>query len=404
MERIKHILIDKYPELLGIVNCRLDDHQDFKWFLQPMEVMVSGRPISTGINGLKKAVMVGNYPKPTLCKRDNDLAGLRGMFEKVKEEEINSESRFRNVSMDQLRSTFGEIGQNESESITCEGVEEAFVAVDIFPFQLFYRADVPKLLDVFKEEFSEFYGSYIAYTKFEFESVAKALSRAGQDPTKTPLFTLGSAPYKEITKYGRHLHFLVDKFKYPVRTCHPCSLIDATSTCGLKNLIKCDETLTHISRFITGNKEMVITYHKRFYDKDEAVVQAVKKRRSRTSWGGPDESEHQKRSRKRTKSEHENRSRKRTKFRNDELWSYNFNLAVQYATTTDSGKITKSVPARLRPKMIALSTKEQSEKTIIMWTIKERRRYTGTLAYCNDPLAEWKKEKLRDSGLLTYCT
>ena len=138
MERIKHILIDKYPELLGIVNCRLDDHQDFKWFLQPMEVMVSGRPISTGINGLKKALMVGNYPKPTLCKRDNDLAGLRGMFEKVKEEEINSESRFRNVSMDQLRSIFGEIGQNESESITCEVIEEAFIALDIFPFQLFY--------------------------------------------------------------------------------------------------------------------------------------------------------------------------------------------------------------------------------------------------------------------------
>ena len=54
-----------------------------------------------------------------------------------------------------------------------------------------------------KDKFSEFYETYIAYTIYEFESIAKALLRAGQEPTETLLFTLGTAPYEEFTKAGQ---------------------------------------------------------------------------------------------------------------------------------------------------------------------------------------------------------
>ena len=52
-----------------------------------------------------------------------------------------------------------------------------------------------------------------------------------------------------------------------------------------------DETPIQISCFITGSKEMNITYHILFFEKNEAIIQAVLKSRLRTSFGGPDESE-----------------------------------------------------------------------------------------------------------------
>jgi hypothetical protein len=237
--------------------------------------------------------MVGNYPISTLSEKDNHKQGLWGMLEKVNTEGSDSEFRFKNPSMDQIRSNFGEIGPNES--ITCEEVEEMIVAVDVFPFQLFYRANVPKLLDILKKEYPEFYTLYITYSKLEFESIAHALKRAGQDPNQTPVFTLGSTPYDEITKSGRHLNFVADIFQSPGRTCHPCSLIDPTSTCGLKRFKESDETLTRVSCFITGDKNMNITFHQRFYENNIETVKAVLKRRSRTYFGGPDQSELSKR-------------------------------------------------------------------------------------------------------------
>ena len=342
---IEKELIETDGKHLGIIDNRLDDHQDIKWFMEPMVDMVAGRPISK--NGLKKALIVGNYPKPTLCKRDNDRTGLKGIFEKVKEDAIDSEFRFRNPSIDQLRSTFDEFGKSESvtgqfQSVACEVIEELFIAVDIFPIQCFYKANIPKLLDLLRDNFPVFYKSYIAYTEYEFESVAKALLRAGQEPSETPLFTLGTVPYKELTKKTGHFYFLHKKFKYPVRTCHPCSLLDPNSTCGLPRFQESDEALTQVSRFITGNENMVITYHQRFYDKHKPTIQAVLKRRLRTSFGGIDESDCQ----------------KRTHYTaDDKLWSEKLILAQQYAIDHD-GRVPKSVPRRLRKILSALSTKE----------------------------------------------
>ena len=246
---IKKELIETGGKHLGIIDNRLDDHQDIKWFMEPMVDMVAGRPISK--NGLKKALIVGNYPKPTLSKRDNDRTGLKSMFEKVKEDAIDSEFRFRNPSIDQLRSTFDEFGKSESvtgqfQSVACEVIEELFIAVDIFPIQCFYKANIPKLLDLLRDNFPVFYKSYIAYTEYEFESVAKALLRAGQEPSETPLFTLGTVPYKELTKKTGHFYFLHKKFKYPVRTCHPCSLLDPNSTCGLPRFQESDKFLVSL--------------------------------------------------------------------------------------------------------------------------------------------------------------
>jgi hypothetical protein len=295
MKAIKPKLIEEHPAVLGIVGNRVEDHA-YKWFLEPMQFMVSGQPISEATTtdpDRKIALMVGNYPISTLSEKDNHKQGLWGMLEKVNTEGSDSEFRFKNPSMDQIRSNFGEIGPNES--ITCEEVEEMIVAVDVFPFQLFYRANVPKLLDILKKEYPEFYTLYITYSKLEFESIAHALKRAGQDPNQTPVFTLGSTPYGEITKSGRHLNFVADIFQSPGRTCHPCSLIDPTSTCGLKRFKESDETLTRVSRFITGDKNMNITFHQRFYENNIETVKAVLKRRSRTYFGGPDQSELSKR-------------------------------------------------------------------------------------------------------------
>jgi hypothetical protein len=188
-------VIEMGGEHMGIIGNRIKDHQDFKWFGEPMVDMVAGRPVSK--NGSKKALIVGNYPKPTLSKRDNDRTGLKCMFEKVKEDAIDSEFRFRNPSIDQLRSTFDEFGKSvtgQFQSVACEVIEELFIAVDIFPIQCFYKANIPKLLDLLRDNFPVFYKSYIPYTEYEFESVSKALLRAGQEPSETPLFTLGTVP------------------------------------------------------------------------------------------------------------------------------------------------------------------------------------------------------------------
>ena len=386
MKPIRNVLIVDYPKLLGIIKNRLNDHQNFKWLLQPMEIMVSGQPIIK--NGSKKALMVGNYPKPTLSARDNDRAGLRGMFEKVKEHG-DSEFRFRNQSMDHLRSILGELGQ--SKITTCEVIEKSFIALDIFPFQLFYSAKVPKLLDVLKDKFPVFYESYIAYMNYEFKSVSDALLLAGQEPSETPFFTLGIAPYKEFTQPGRHLNFLGGSFKDPVQTSHPCSLLDPRSICGKSRFEDSDETLTKVSRYITGNNEMNITYHKRYYEKNKAVSEDLRRRRSRAGYCGPDESEASKISRKIGSIP--------TRFSaDDKLWSKNLTLALQYEI--DNGEIPAGVPRRLRCKQELLSTKDKFDKFIITWTIKQRTLYHDPREVGPRLMAQWRKDKFSTSGLL----
>ena len=250
-----------------------------------------------------------------------------------------------------------------------------------------------------RAKFPVFYKSYIAYTKYEFESVSKALLRAGQEPSETPLFTLGTVPYEELTKERGHFHFLLKKFKYPVRTCHPCSLLDPNSTCGLPRFQESDEALTQVSRFITGNENMVITYHQRFYDKHEPTIQANLKRRLRTSFGGINESENQQNckfgginesenqqnckfgginetdNQRRSRSEqgfggiNENDTQRNarliagiaTQFSvDDKLWSEHLNRAQQYAFV--HGKVPKTCPKCLHPSMELLSAEEKSEK------------------------------------------
>ena len=43
---IEKELIETDGKHLGIIDNRLDDHQDIKWFMEPMVDMVAGRPIS----------------------------------------------------------------------------------------------------------------------------------------------------------------------------------------------------------------------------------------------------------------------------------------------------------------------------------------------------------------------
>ncbi|OEU10333.1 hypothetical protein FRACYDRAFT_247330 [Fragilariopsis cylindrus CCMP1102] len=213
------------------------------------------------------------------------------------------------------------------------------------------------------------------------------VDNSNTQPSETPLFTLGIAPYEEFTKPGRHLNFLGDSFKDPVQTSHPCSLIDPRSKCGKSRFEDSDEARTKVCRYITGNNEMNITYHERLYEKNKAVIEDLNKQRSRAAFGGPDESEASK------------ISRKSTYLADDKLWSKNLTLALQYEI--DNGEIPNYIPYHLRPKKEFLSAEEILHKFIIGWTINQRIVYHDLREDRLRPMAQWRKDEFSTSGLLS---
>ena len=113
------------------------------WLLQPMFPLIDGDP-STWCAGCEPAILLGNYPKPNASVTHSD--GLRGMLDK--------DARgggFANDSIHALAGTLAaskagspatEIGRDKAQWL----LQNRFVCMDVLPVQLYYRADVPRIL------------------------------------------------------------------------------------------------------------------------------------------------------------------------------------------------------------------------------------------------------------------
>ena len=82
----------------------------------------------------------------------------------------------------------------------------------------------------------------------------------------------------------------------------------------------------------------------------------------------------------------------------DNNWIENFNRAEQYANI--HGNVPKSCTKRLKLKKEFLSEEEISKKKIIQWCEAQRRAYRGLRPEVVGTMSQWRKDKLRTSGLL----
>ena len=243
------------PKLFG----KNSSNQVPAWFLKPMQCPIAGRPTANNLG-----LIVGNYPKPP--RSDTSDIGLISMVHK------NNGDYYYNSSIDQLKEMFRyTLDQNSVMKINNSDVmlflEENFVFMDIFPFQLLYEADVEGILN-----------ELVSSTRqmiLDFHNLV--ISNLHRNDIH--VLCMGSVPYKYVTANMATTNFKC--FAYVGRIPHPCSYIDRRHTCGEPRMLEGDEAMGRVLTHLTGT---VITcdYGRQFFSNNKDVIEGVLAIRRRT--------------------------------------------------------------------------------------------------------------------------
>eukprot|EP00937_MAST-01D_sp_MAST-1D-sp2_P005648 g5648.t1 len=249
-----------------------------EWLFKPQSVFVSGDP--SGVHA--RYWQLGTYAKRLVTDKSSD--GMAGMFERAL---APRDDEFENLSIQvQSAAIWGcsiaadgarhpHVRNHKHADLT----EKHAIGVDLLPFQLYYRADVRKIIGKFSDGTIN---KLRAYHSTIFASVESVLGTGGMPEVS---WDMGHVTHDAHT--GK-LRGIMDCYRVPraFLVPHPCSWIDMSSVCGRERIMSAAASYDFLIQHVTGDQFARNTFCADFLAKNGAAIDAVAAARRKCSEAG----------------------------------------------------------------------------------------------------------------------